>query len=58
MDCEKEYLPLFRELEPSAAEQMEQAWGAPPGEGMVLDGTLVVSGLRFQNVLVLSLIHI
>lgn len=53
MDCEKEYLPLFRELEPSAAEQMEQAWGAPPGEGMVLDGTLVVSGLRFQNVLVM-----
>lgn len=53
MDCIKEYIPYFQKLDSSVAEDMEKTWGPPPGEGMVLEGSLIISGLRFKNILVM-----
>jgi cobaltochelatase CobN len=44
-----EYEKYYAELPASSREYMERVWGAPPGEGMVLEGKLIVTGLQFGN---------
>ena len=48
-----EYELFYNELADKSREYMEKTWGAPPGEGMVLDGKLIITGVRFGNVLVM-----
>ncbi|MFA4859754.1 cobaltochelatase subunit CobN [Methanoregula sp.] len=43
------YLPFFRSLPASVQQQVTNTWGEPPGEGMVLDGTMLITGLSFGN---------
>ncbi len=47
-----EYDAYFSSLPESAQEKMLDAWGEPPGEGMVLDGEILITGIRFGNVIV------
>ena len=53
------YLEWFNELPESTRTRMAEAWGNPPGEekdgipaAMVYDGKILVTGLRFGNVVV------
>lgn len=49
----KEYLAHFDMLSDRTKENMERSWGAAPGEAMVLDGKLLITGIPFGNVLVM-----
>lgn len=49
----QEYLGFYNELPPENCKYMEETWGKPPGEGMVLDGSLIVTGLDLGNVCVM-----
>lgn len=48
-----EYAKYYDELPQELRDYMEKTWGAHPGEGMVLDNCLIVTGLRFGNVCVM-----
>jgi len=48
-----EYDKYYAELPNSLQEYMEKTWGEPPGEGMTLDGDLILTGLQFGNVTVM-----
>ncbi len=48
-EYERYYYMLSRE----ARRKMEENWGAPPGEAMVLNGNILVTGISFGNVVVM-----
>lgn len=48
-----EYQQFFDTLSPKIQQQMEEAWGNVPGEAMVLDGKLVITGMCFGKVLLM-----
>ncbi|WP_321504596.1 cobaltochelatase subunit CobN [uncultured Methanoregula sp.] len=43
------YLPYFHSLPEAVQQKVTGTWGEPPGEGMVLDGTMLITGLSFGN---------
>ena len=43
------YLPYFRSLPVAVQQRVTDTWGEPPGEGMVLDQTMLITGLAFGN---------
>ncbi|KNZ41105.1 cobaltochelatase subunit CobN [Acetobacterium bakii] len=47
------YHQFYQSLDPMLREQMENAWGIPPGEGMVHDNQIIITGLNFGNVWVM-----
>lgn len=49
----EKYNRWFNELPPTVKEKMVSAWGEPPGEGMVYEGKIVVTGINFGNINVL-----
>ncbi len=51
MDAE-EYLSYFRTLSEKAQKDVVATWGEPPGEAMVLDGKIQITGVDFGNVMV------
>ena len=55
----EEYLEWFNEIDKSCQDAMIHDWGNPPGEkrfdappSMIYDGKIIISGLRFGNILV------
>ena len=52
MSCE-EYGTYYAELGREQQEYMEETWGAFPGEGMVMENDLIITGLRFGNILLM-----
>ena len=52
IDTDK-YNKWLSELPRAAREKMISGWGEPPGEGMIHDGKIVVTGVNFGNVNVL-----
>ncbi len=48
-----EYDRYFQSLEPGARAEMLKAWGAPPGEAMVTENGILVTGISFGNALVM-----
>lgn len=48
-----EYMGYYNALSQNVRDRMERSWGAAPGEGMVLDEKMIVTGLSFGNVLVM-----
>lgn len=50
---DEEYKSCYEELAPELRAAMEKTWGAHPGEGMVLEKDLIITGLRFGKVLVM-----
>ncbi|WP_186841025.1 cobaltochelatase subunit CobN [Acetobacterium fimetarium] len=53
MEGDGGYLQFYDALDPMLREQMENAWGLPPGEGMVLENELIITGLNFGNIWVM-----
>lgn len=49
----EEYESYYSALSDTAKSQMEAAWGPPPGEAMVLDGKILITGISFGAVAVL-----
>ena len=47
------YNQWLNELPRAAQEKMISGWGEPPGEGMIHDGRIVITGVNFGNVNVL-----
>nr|WP_319376589.1 cobaltochelatase subunit CobN [uncultured Methanoregula sp.] len=43
------YLQYFHSLPAPVQQRVNDTWGEPPGEGMVLDGTLLITGLSLGN---------
>lgn len=43
------YLPWFSALPDAVRERVNATWGEPPGEGMVLDGKMLITGIRLGN---------
>lgn len=50
---EMEYRSYYDQLSSGVRKQMEDAWGTPPGEAMVLDRKLIITGISFGNVLLM-----
>lgn len=49
-----EYASYYEKLVPEdAKKEMVRNWGLPPGEAMVLSGHLLITGIRFGNVVVM-----
>lgn len=48
----EEYRKWYDTLEPEFREKVSSTWGEPPGEGMVFEGNLLITGISFGNVLV------
>ena len=51
MDAD-EYGEYFSSLPESIRRDVTAAWGEPPGEGMVLDGRILITGVSFGNAVV------
>lgn len=51
--CTAEYESYYHTLSPEARGKMEENWGPVPGEAMVLDGSILVTGISFGNVAVM-----
>ncbi|RLD17317.1 MAG: cobalt chelatase, partial [Caldiserica bacterium] len=49
----EKYNQWLNELPPSVREKMLSSWGKPPGEGMVYEGKIVVTGINFGNINIL-----
>lgn len=47
------YNQFYNELTQTQQAEMEKFWGPPPGQGMVIDNEMVITGLRFGNVMVM-----
>ncbi|MDK2961356.1 MAG: cobaltochelatase CobN [Eubacteriaceae bacterium] len=47
------YNQFYNELTQTQQTEMEKFWGPPPGQGMVIDNEMVITGLRFGNVMVM-----
>ena len=47
-----EYGRFFNELSEEVRARVNGTWGEPPGVGMVLDGNILITGVRFGNVIV------
>ncbi|MCL2409087.1 MAG: cobaltochelatase subunit CobN, partial [Oscillospiraceae bacterium] len=48
-----EYDRYYAELPDELQQYMEKTWGEPPGEGMALDESLIITGLNFGNITVM-----
>jgi cobaltochelatase CobN len=53
MPVKGEYERYYRALPPELRDQMENAWGPPPGEGMVVKDDIIITGLQFGNITVM-----
>lgn len=49
----KQYLSIFEKLPEDARKKVENTWGTAPGEAMVADGEIIVTGMQFGNVLLM-----
>lgn len=43
------YTPYFASLPMAVQQRMKETWGDPPGQGMVLDNMILITGLSFGN---------
>lgn len=50
---QKEYSEWFCTLSEKVREDVKKTWGEPPGEAMVTDGAILITGVSFGNVLVM-----
>ena len=46
------YLRYFTTLTPNVRKKVNDTWGVPPGEGMISDGKILITGLPFGNAIV------
>lgn len=48
----EQYHSWYDTLDSEFKEKVENVWGEPPGEGMVLENDLLITGIRFGNILI------
>ncbi len=53
LEGEGGYDGYYQRLERSCRDKMEETWGPPPGEGMVFENKLIVTGIGFGNAVVM-----
>lgn len=53
IEGENGYSRIYEQFDSSSKKQIEETWGAPPGEGMVYNNHLIITGLDFGNVIVI-----
>ena len=53
MPVDGQYDMYYRELPEDLRLYMENTWGEPPGEGMVMDGNIIITGLEFGNITIM-----
>lgn len=53
MEGEQGYLSFFNELDKENQKEMKETWGGIPGEGMVYEGDIIITGVKFGNVTVM-----
>lgn len=53
MDTENEYRKYYDALPEEMRRSMEDTWGAPPGEGMVIGKDIIITGAAFGNITVM-----
>lgn len=46
------YQEYFSTLTPNVQKKISDTWGIPPGEGMVSDGKILITGLSFGNAII------
>ncbi|WP_319371233.1 cobaltochelatase subunit CobN [uncultured Ilyobacter sp.] len=46
------YLSFYNRLSKKNIDEIEEMWGAPPGEGMVFDDQFIITGLQYGNITV------
>lgn len=49
----EEYGNMYAALSPKASDGIEAVWGSLPGSAMVVKGKIIITGLRFGNVLLM-----
>lgn len=47
------YLQFYNDLDKKVIEEIEETWGTPPGEGMVYENKMIITGINFGNVTVM-----
>lgn len=53
LDGENGYLSYFNQLPLKVQNEMNESWGIPPGEGMVYNNELIITGLKFGKVYIM-----
>lgn len=43
------YMDYFSTLPPTVRERVNETWGEPPGQGMVLDNKILITGISYGN---------
>ncbi|WP_291579994.1 cobaltochelatase subunit CobN [Clostridium sp. UBA6640] len=47
------YMSFYNSLDIEVKDEIEKSWGSPPGESMVYDESIIITGLNFENVYVM-----
>lgn len=53
IEGERGYLSFHRELPLQMQNELENTWGKVPGEGMVFEGKIIITGAEFGNVVIM-----
>lgn len=53
LDGENGYLKFFNELPMKIREEMNETWGEPPGQGMVYNNKLIITGIKFGKIYIM-----
>ncbi|MEG2288689.1 MAG: cobaltochelatase subunit CobN [Clostridium sp.] len=53
MDGENGYLNFYNEFDLETRREMEKYWEVPPGQGMVYENKIIITGINFGNVTVM-----
>ena len=49
----KEYIGMYETIPQTSRESVEKTWGRAPGEAMVLNGKILITGVRLGNILLM-----
>ncbi|SHJ18670.1 cobaltochelatase subunit CobN [Lutispora thermophila] len=53
MEGKQGYMQFYDRFDEKMKQKLEETWGTVPGEGMVLNGEIIISGLAFENVAIM-----
>ena len=50
LEDENGYMEFYKKLAKNVRHEMEQTWGLPPGEAMVYNNKMIITGVEFGNI--------
>lgn len=53
MEGKDGYMEFYNSFDEKMRQKLDETWGAVPGEGMVLNGEIIITGLEFGNITVM-----